>query len=221
MLLTETIKKSTSAIKARRAALENKQSAEAYTKALAKLEQASNGIKSALECATAMKENGIVDTPLMDEETRTELLNCINDCGYGISERTLRLDTVNLLQSKGDLFAGQIKIIWKDAATKYSDGPKGYLSMIGSLSDDPKKAKDLVDRIGNTVGGDPSKKAINTLVSDVTDAKRITDSFALNDSIEAFLKKVSLHQATVLDLSPEIMSWLNEMKLMPKLKIRF
>ena len=43
------------------------------------------------------------------------------------------------------------KIIWKDAAGKYSEGVKGYLSMIGSLSADPKRSKDLADKIPGAV----------------------------------------------------------------------
>lgn len=221
MLLTETIKNSTSAIKKRRAMLESKQHAESYAKALAQLAQVSEGIENTLNCAVAMKESQLVDTPLLDETTRTELLNCINDCGNGISELTLTLDSVKLLKSKGDAFATQIKMIWKDAASKYSDGTKGYLSMLGSLSDNPKKAKDLADNIKKIVAGDPSIKSISDLVTDVMLSKEIIESFALNTSIETFLHKVSAQQATVMDLTPEILTWLKDKNLLFKLKIRF
>ena len=79
MLLTETISKTTSAIKMRRATIESKQLAEAYGRALAQLSQATDGIKTTLECAVAMKESGIVDTPLMDETTRGDLRAIIDD----------------------------------------------------------------------------------------------------------------------------------------------
>ena len=131
MLLTETISKTPSAIKMRRATIESKQLAEAYGRALVQLSQATDGIKATLACAVAMKDNGIVDTPLMDETTRSDLLAIIDDCGNGVSEITLSLETVRLLKSKGDGIASQIKLIWKDAAKKFSDGTKGYLTMIG------------------------------------------------------------------------------------------
>ena len=201
--------------------LESKQHAESYAKALAQLAQVSEGIENTLNCAVAMKESQLVDTPLLDETTRTELLNCINDCGNGISELTLTLDSVKLLKSKGDAFATQIKMIWKDAASKYSDGTKGYLSMLGSLSDNPKKAKDLADNIKKIVAGDPSIKSISDLVTDVMLSKEIIESFALNTSIETFLHKVSAQQATVMDLTPEILTWLKDKNLLFKLKIRF
>lgn len=221
MLLTEIIKNSTSAIKKSRATIESKQHAETYAKALVQLAQATESIKSTLDCAVAMKESGIVSTPLMEVISRGDLLACINDCGNGISEMQLTLEAVKLLKSKGDAFTAQIKIVWRDAAQKYSDGSKGYLSMIGGLSNNPKRAKELADSITKTVIGDPSINAINTLISDVEEASQIAEAFSLNPEIEGFLKKVSSQQATVIDLTPNILDWLKEKKLIGKLKIRF
>lgn len=221
MLLTETIKNSTSAIQNRRIAIENKQQSEIYAKALAQLAQATESIKNSVDCAAAMEEKGIVNTPLMDASTRSDLLACIDDCRNGVSSKRLTLETVKLLKSKGDALAAQIKVIWRDASQKYSDGPKGYLTIIGVLSDDPKQAKDLVDSIAQTVDGTPSTRAVNCLVSNVEKAKQITNEFSLNAEIEGFLKKVSLQRATVLDLTPNILTWLREKNLTSKLKIRF
>lgn len=221
MLLTETIKKSTSAIKKRRAALESKQSAETYAKALAQLAQAVDSIKATLDCTTSMKANGILSAPVIDEQTRTELLECFIACGNGIHDGILSLDAVKLLRSKEDIFATQVKIVWKEASQKYSEGIKGYLSIIGGLSDDPKRARDLADAITRAVEGDPSIKVVESLASNVHEAKQITDAFSLNSEIENFLKKVSAQQATVVDLTPNVLNWLKEKHLTSKLKLRF
>ena len=217
MLLTETIKNSTSAIKKRRATIESKQHAETYARALAQLSQSTG----TLDCANAIKESGIVEAPVIDEATRSDLLACINDCGNGISEMRLSMDAVRLLKSKGDALATQIKIVWRDASAKYSDGSKGYLSMIGGLSSNPKRATELADNITKTVAGEPSIKAVKKLVADVSEAKKIADEFSLNPEIEVFLKKVSSLQATVADLTPDILTWLKGKNLTSKLKIRF
>ena len=55
MLLTETIKNSTSAIKKRRATIESKQHAETYARALAQLSQSTGSIKDTLVCDNAIK----------------------------------------------------------------------------------------------------------------------------------------------------------------------
>lgn len=221
MLLAETIKNSTSAIKERRATIESKQYAETYVKALAQLAQATESIKGTLDCAMVMEESGIVSTPLMDETTRSDLLSCINDCGIGVSEMKLTIEAAKLLKSKGDALSTQVKTVWRDASEKYSDGSKGYLTMIGGLTSDPKRAKELADNITRTVGGEPSIKAVRRLVSDITEAKQITEEFSLNPEVENFLGKVSSQEASVDDLTPDVLSWLKEKKLTGKLKIRF
>ena len=104
---------------------------------------------------------------------------------------------------------------------KYSEGTKGYLSIIGGLSDDPKRARDLADAITKAVEGDPTIKVIESLVSNVHEAKQITDAFSLNPEIENFLKRVSAQQATVADLTPNVHNWLKEKHLTSKLKLRF
>lgn len=221
MLLTETIKNSTSAIQKRRIVQERKKSAEDYAKALARLAQVSDALKVTLDCATEMKTNDIVEQPLMMQQTRDELIECANNCGKGVFDGTLTLDMVTVLKAKSDAVAVQINIVWKDAAAKYSEGTKGYLSMIGGLSDDPKHAKELADNITKTVDGALSISAIKKLVADVAEAQKITEAFSLNPEVEVFLKKVSSQQATVVDLTPNILTWLKEKKLTSKLKIRF
>lgn len=224
MLLSETIQKSTTAIKLRRNATDNEAKAESYFKALTQLDQTAKSIEGTLKCAIEMKSQGIVSEPILAEATRVDLLSCIDSCGNGVSpdsEEQLSLATVKLLQSKGDAIASSIKAIWKDAAANYAKGSTGYLSVIGNLTDNPKQANDLVEGIKKTVDGAPSIKTIGKLVADVAEAQKITDSFSIGPKIESFLKKVSSQQATVADLTPDIIAWLKEKKLMGRLKVRF
>lgn len=221
MLLTETIRNSTSAIQRRRTAQESKQSAEAYASALVQLNIASEKLKSTIKCASELKEKGVVSQPLILEQTRNDLIECTNSCGQGLFDGSLTGDMVAVLKTKGEAFYSQIQNVWKDAAKKYAEGTQGYLSMIGSLSSDPKKAYELLEKLQKLTDGNLSTSAIDSLVNNVAQAKEITDSFSLNENIEMFLKKVSTKQATVLDLTPEVQKWLSEKRLSGKLKINF
>jgi len=224
MLLTETIRKSTTAIMLRRNANDNKAKAESYFNALTKLDQTAKSIGETLSCAAEMKTKGIISAPIVSEAVKSDLLSCIDSCGNGVSpesEDQLTIETVKLLQSKGDAIAATMKVTWKSAATEYAKGPTGYLSMIANLTDNPKQAKDLVERINKTTAGDPSIKAISKLVEDVATAKKITEDFSISPKIESFLKKVSTQHATVADLTPDVTAWLKEKRLMGKLKVRF
>ena len=221
MLLNDTIQKSTTAIKTRRMALEKKQDMDSYMLALALLAKQDTAIKSILACAKELQKQGIVDESVLSRTSRDDLMAAVGECGSAISESELTLDTVKVLQTKASALTDQIRIIWKDAAKKYAEGTKGYLSMISSLTSDPQKARILSESISKTIDSPLSTHAINKLVSDVKEAKEITDSFSLSPNIEYFLKRVSSQQATVADLTPEVMDWLKEKQLFPKLKVRF
>ena len=46
-------------------------------------------------------------------------------------------------------------------------------------------------------------------------------SFSLKPDVESFLKKVAAGRATVLDLTPDILEWLREQRLLGKLSLDF
>ena len=221
MLLTEIMNNSISAIQDKRTAQENKQSAEAYTNALARLNTASESLKTSLKCAISLKAKGIVDSPLMDMRTRDELAECINSCGKGLYDGTLTIDMVTVLKAKSDAFADRIQNAWKDASVKYSESIQGYLSLIGALTSNPKKASDLYEEISRITNGTLSEANIDSLIANVEQARIITDGFSLNSDIELFLKKVSVRQATILDLTPQVQKWLFDKGLSEKLRISF
>ena len=221
MRLIEKIQKSTSAIERKRLIQENKKSQEEYSKALAALSTAVSSLTNSLDIADEMKSSHLVEAPLLSQETKTELLEYADSCGKGVFEGSLTLDMVNTFKAKGDTYAAQVRVVWKDAASVYSEGPRGYLSIIGGLTDNPHKAAHLAESINKTTNGDPSVASIHKLVADVAEAKTITDAFALSPEIEDFLKKVSLQQATVSDITPKVLSWLKVKKLTSKIKVRF
>ena len=65
MLLSETIKSSISVITQKRAALENRQHASTYMRALSQLEDAAKEIKTTIRCISSMKEMGILSEPFV------------------------------------------------------------------------------------------------------------------------------------------------------------
>ena len=170
MLLTEIMNNSISAIQRKRTAQENKQSADAYTNALERLNTARESLNASLKCAVSMKEKGVVDSPLMDTQTREDLVECINSCGKGLYEGTLTNDMVTILKTKSDAFAGKIQTEWKDASKKYAESILGYLSLIGLLTSNPKKACDLYDNITKITNASLSINNIDLLIDWVEQA---------------------------------------------------
>lgn len=221
MKLTNSIFSCVRALNAKRNAEQDKQAAQKYVGALNGFSKASADLRTLCDVVSKLSESGIVTEPVLDAATRDQLLACVNDCGNGVYENTLSADLVNTLKAKTDLVRGQVQILWKNEATRYAGDTTDYLSMTASLTGDPKGARELADRIKKSADEAPTVKSINQLVKDVAHAKQITDAFSLNPTIEWFLRKVSKQQATILDLTPEVLAWLKEKRLMDKLKIRF
>lgn len=221
MLLTDTIRKSTAAIERQRSMREDKEAADKYAKALKQLSQVINTLQSTVDCVTQMQSSGIVMHPILTQKTRDELNELINNCGISIYEYNLTTDLVTAFKTKVESFSSAVTITWKKAALHYSEGPKGYLSMIGGLTDNPSYAQNLAVEIDKAVNNSPSSSTIRKLVSAIGEANKITDSFALSPDIESFLKKVALQHATVSDLSPDIIRWLEKKNLKDKLKVKF
>ena len=221
MLLTNSIANCVNALNAKRNAQQDKQAAQKYTSALNSLSKASDNLHTLCAVVSKLKDAGIVYEPVLDDATRDQLLECVNACGKGVYESSLTSELVNVLKTRTEFVSGQVQVLWTSEARRYAGGTTDYLSMIANLTPDPKGSRELAERINKSTNDPPTIKSINQLVKDVTQAKQITDAFSLNPNIESFLRKVSKQQATVLDLTPEVLTWLKEKKLMDKLKIRF
>ena len=221
MKLTNSISSCVRTLNAKRNAEQDKQAAQRYTGALTGLSKASSDLRMLCDIVSKLNEAGIVSEPVLDVTTRDQLLDCVNDCGNGVFENTLSLELVNTLKAKTDLVYGQVQILWKSQASRYAGDTTDYLSMTASLTENPKASHELAARIKKSAEEAPTVNSINQLVKDVAQAQQITEAVSLNQAIELFLRKVSKQQATVLDLTPEVLTWLTEKRLMDKLKIRF
>ena len=221
MKLTNSISSCVHALNAKRSAEQDKQAAQKYTGALNGLAKSSADLRALCDVISKLSEARIITEPVLNSATRDQLLDCLNDCGNGVHENTFSIELVKTLNANIELAHGQVQSRWNSEASRYAGDTTDYLLMTASLTGDPKGSRELADRIKKSADEAPTVKSINQLVKDVAQAKQITDAFSLNPTIEWFLRKVSKQQATILDLTPEVLAWLKEKRLMDKLKIRF
>ena len=221
MLLSETITNGINAINEKRAAQDRKKSIEEFSTALANLNTVCSQLGTVTTCMKELKKLGIISTPVMASTTRDDLLSSVYDCGSGIEDGSLSKDTVKIFTSHVNTAKAELNNAWASNASVYSDGPRGYISMIAGLTDDPKKTRELEHTIQKIASGAISLKQINDLVSSVSAANELMACFSLEPQIQIFLQKVSSEQATVADLTPAVQEWLKEKILMEKLKISF
>ena len=68
-----------------------------------------------------------------------------------------------------------------------------------------------------------SSRALDVFAANVEKGKRIVDGldFTSNPQIKVFIDKVRLQKATVGDLTPTVLEWLNKNHLTDKIMLRF
>lgn len=220
-MITDSIQSCISAVKQKQDALRSKQSFEEYQKTLASLSVECQNLERSLDTIDSIEKNKISDLPLLDNGTKTELLEAIDDCGIALENGQLGKEGVQVFGSRTKQLQRDLTAAWKVCATHYADSVTGYLGIVQGLTDRPKEVDELKSRIGNTVNGDPSPASAKKLSADVAQANAIISRYSLKPEIESFLRKVAFKQATVADLTPTVISWLDAQNLLTKLKIAF
>lgn len=220
-MITDSIQSCISAVKQKQDALRSKQSFEEYQKTLALLSVECQNLERSLDTIDSIEKNKISDMPLLDNGTKTELLEAIDDCGIALENGQLGKESVQVFGSRAKQLQRDLTAAWKVCATHYADSVSGYLGIVQGLTDRPKEVADLKDQIIKLASSDPTVVATKRLASDVAQANGIISQFSLKPEIEVFLKKVSSKTATVKDVTPEVLSWLESKKLVDKLRVSF
>lgn len=220
-MITDSIQSCISAVKQKQDALRSKQSFEEYQKTLALLSVECQNLERSLDTIDSIEKNKISDMPLLDNGTKTELLEAIDDCGIALENGQLGKESVQVFGSRAKQLQRDLTAAWKVCATHYADSVSGYLGIVQGLTERPKEVADLRDQIIKLASSDPTVVATKRLASDVAQANGIISQFSLKPEIEVFLKKVSSKTATVKDVTPEVLSWLESKKLVDKLRVSF
>ena len=94
-------------------------------------------------------------------------------------------------------------------------------SLRGLLSN-KSEADNLIEAIDKAKVTIPvSAKAIDTYLANVEKAHKLVDDLHLDNETEAFVDKVRQKKATVGDLTPHVMKWIQENNLTHIMKVRF
>ena len=220
-MITDSIQSCIFVIKQKQDVLRNKQSYEDYQKALASLSKECQSLGGSLDTLDSIEKYKISNSPLLNNGIKTELLNAIDQCGEALANGQLSKEAIQVFGSHTKQLQRELTASWKMYAGRYAEGVTGYLGIIQGFTDNPKEVDELRTRIGSLANGDPTPTAAKELSADVTQANAIISKFSLKPEIEAFLQKVAAKEATVADLNPTVISWLDSQNLLAKLKIAF
>lgn len=220
-MITDSITSCISAITQKKATVEKKQSADEFQKTLVSLSTECQRLSQSLDIIQGMVDYQIADSAFIDAGLKNELLGAVGQFGEGLEGGQLSKENVQVFSSNVKQLSKDVSAAWRECSSHYATGVSGYLGIIQGLSDNPKEVDELNSGIAKLLANNPSPSSAKKLSADVTQAKKIIARFSLKPEIEAFLKKVASKQATVKDLSPSVIAWLEDQKLLAKLKIMF
>jgi len=220
-MLKQTIDNCLRAIRTTDSAKKQKSSIEAYNKALVMLSKATSDIKDTLTTAQLLGDSDIIQKPVFTDEQKNDVLESIKQCMSAVKNSELTVETVQLLQTRGQVLKNHEEQLWTAEAERYSQSARGYLSLFGGILDDKKKKNALESKISSAISGKPTKANIDSLIVSVKETMKIASDLSLTEDVEAFFKKVADNTATVGDLTPEVSKWLSKHKMQQKLRVVF
>lgn len=221
MTLNSIVARNTDDIRKKRNAQAIKKAQEDYNKTLTKLVLNIQTVTRTLDCIDLIGERGITTSPVIDVETKNDLLTCIDDCGHGLSEGTLESATVDVFGVRQESLRKHLEDGWHSLAERYAGGLPGFLKTVGAISNDPALAEKLSQDIIALIDGKPTMKAIDELVTSTLRARTIAEGYSLTADVRGFLDKVKAGRAKLSDLTPEIQKWISTHQLEGKFKIGF
>lgn len=115
-----------------------------------------------------------------------------------------------------------LKKQWEDYVIGKSLGVLNTLRSIKGLFDDKIKIQNMILRLENAKNKWPvDLNYIKGFEKDVDDGKMLIQEVNASQEVQRFLTLVSMEQATVNDISEEILKWINERKFDTKIRLSF
>lgn len=202
-------------------ATNNKQAAKVFKDQVIALSQYTSQLEQLLNLIKAMQEKKI-SSKVFTVEIKDSLQDAVDTCGQKTNEHTLDISAVAALKSSIELCRKNVDITWKEAANGLSIDVENSLASLKGLMQNEQEAEDLLEDLETAKASIPgSAKAIDAFLDNVKKGKEMIDGLHLDEEAEMFIVKVRAQQATVADLTPHIMEWLNDNKLTGQIKVRF
>lgn len=142
------------------------------------------------------------------------LLKSLHDC---ISDSFVDEDMYKVSERIFKEFESQIKFEWESFHKEKTGTIQKTLNIIVNLN--KFNVSRCLQDIGAAEKWESDIQKYQQVKKGLDDAQNLIDNLNLNDNVVDFLKKISKKQATITDLTPEIMDWIYKENLEKKIKI--
>jgi hypothetical protein len=220
-MIVDTINACISMIQKKDCAEKKRISEQQYERNLNSVKTTTEWIEKIFDIDEAITENKITTESCISVDLQTDLLESILSCGNAIRDYSLGKEQATIFDTQVKRANQALATHWQKWALDYSNGVSGYLSLLIGLTIDPRRSQELQNLVRLGCSTIPSHKEVDMFVKNVSEIQKIVDYFSLDDKIKDFLIKVRFKDATIEDLTPEVICWLEKNNLKKKLLINF
>lgn len=199
----------------------NKQATKTFKKEVMELEVITPQLEQLLNVIICLNDKELAKN-IFTRELKESLQITIDNCGEKANDRTLDAATVLALRNVYNFCKSAIDNAWREAAYSKSEDVVSSLDSLRNLLPDKKTADGILEEINRAKGHTTtSSKEIQTFLDNIKKGKQIIKESHFDEETEIFINRVKQQRATVADLTPHILQWIKENKLMGILKVRF
>lgn len=180
-----------------------------------------NQLETLLNLINTLKEKEILNK-IVSADVKIALQEAVNSCGEKTYNHTLDAGTVHALRNAVELCKAATDSGWRCEAEKLSDNVIASLRSLRGLMSDKNEVDCILDALNKARVCMPvSAKGIDSFLENIAKGRKLVDSLNLNPTVEKFIEKIRNQKATVRDLTPQVLEWLEKNNLLDIIKIRF
>lgn len=201
----------------------DKQAAKNFKNQILSLKLSITQLEQLLNLIQAFSEKNFA-TGVVSKEIRDSLQTAVDSCGQKTYDHSLDVNTVTALKNAIELCRNSLANAWREEADEKCSSVIESLASLKGLLGNKREVEELLTSLTSAKINMPtSSKTLDTFSADVERGRRIVDGldFTSNPEIKPFIDKVRRQRATVGDLTPPVLEWLNKNHLADKIMLRF
>lgn len=224
-MMINTLRSASRAMERSALAADSQQRSESLNKQITELSEHTRQLEELLDRIGALQK-AAADEPILSAEILENLRTAVDECSGQLSQSmpSLEAGAVRALKAETDITRNAAGTFWKNFADRECTPVTDNLRSLGGLLEHPSEAADLANRLSSAGGGLPTTvKKLNSLLEDLRKGRQMLDQlqFESDAEVKAFVDQVRQQKATVRDLTPHILEWLQEHHLTNKIRLRF
>ncbi len=201
----------------------NKRAAENFKSQVMSLNGLITQLEQLLNLIQAFEKRGFRER-IISKDIKDSLQRAVDSCGEKTYDHSLDVNTVTAFKNAVQLYRNAIGNAWKGIADEQCGSVIESLASLRGLLSNKKEVDELLTYLTDVRSNMPtSSRALDVFAVNVERGKKIVDGldFTSNSQIKIFIDKVRQQKATVGDLTPPVLEWLNKNHLADKILLRF